>query len=123
MPGSFVMIEAVILLGALLTYLVGAVDEVGLWRLIAFGTILNNAFILRINHLVLRHNERLAQILGTIRAIPAVRCAGCHLHATKLVGPVEDGDGDDAFLLPPGWGIRHERPYCQDCLASGAVGW
>jgi hypothetical protein len=103
-------------------YITGTWGEVGFLRTVVIVLVVNTVGMLGVNRRLLRDNVGLHRTLSTIRAIPAVRCAGCHLHATKLVGPVGDED-DNTFMLPPGWGIRHDRPYCEDCLASGTVGW
>jgi hypothetical protein len=75
-----------------------------------------NETLLRMNETLLREGERLLWAVGTIEAMPVVVCAGCHrrLSAVYPAGiPLPD-----VVPLPDGWELRHERPYCPDCLAK-----
>lgn len=117
---AILFVASVLLAVTLLAF--GVVGEVGFWRLLAltnlsllFAVLFANADLLGENERWAELAEKQGEILSHVQAIPTVRCAGCRT-AAVLDGPVVD----DEIRLPPGWGLRNDRPYCGTCLGVEA---
>lgn len=111
-------------LGTLALYLFGTIGALTYYRVTTFGSLvvaLGSLATSRSFRLELERWEALAEqqheMLSSIRAVPTVRCAGCHL-AAALLGRGTTDEGEEGFLAPPDWELRDERPYCPTCLAK-----
>lgn len=113
--------ECVVIIVTAALYWSGVIGQVGFWRGLWAGTMLNLVSLLA---LVQRLSASTAQLAATVETLmvalqdietrPALQCAGCHARVWLTQGSTADG-----FPLPPDWAMRNERPYCPSCLARG----
>lgn len=104
-------VEVTILVGSAALYWSGVIGQVGFWRGLWAGTMLNLLHAVTTATRALRLNARLLAFVSDIEARPALRCAGCHTRVWLTHGSTADG-----FPVPPDWGMRNDRPYCPNCL-------
>lgn len=117
--------QLILLVTGVALRLTGVIGEVGLWRMLAVSLVVTWLIMF---WMLRQHEHELASwtdlaekqhaLLSSIRAMPSVRCAGCHMAAALLGEPGTTEDGQPGMLAPPGWDMRDDRPYCPACLAK-----